>query len=123
MIGESGANARLTLEPTMDTQKRGWSGGQCQIAPDACWIDDVTGEHVDAETGERTKEHCDVEVSGIGESVLLFTPKSPTGSDWLDEKIRSERWQWLGDALGVEHRYAGALIEAIAADGLRVRVL
>lgn len=35
-----------------------WSGSQCDIAPDTCWIDDETGEHVNAETGARTAFHA-----------------------------------------------------------------
>lgn len=42
------------LEPVLPS---GWSGGLCSTAPDTCWIDDVTGEHVDANTGQRTPEH------------------------------------------------------------------
>lgn len=34
-----------------------WSGGLCPVAPDTCWIDDVTEEHVCAYTGKRTSEH------------------------------------------------------------------
>lgn len=32
-----------------------WSGSLCPIDPDNFWIDDKTGERVDARTGERTK--------------------------------------------------------------------
>ena len=34
-----------------------WSGSCCSVAPDSCWIDDVTNEHVDARTGQRSIEH------------------------------------------------------------------
>lgn len=34
-----------------------WSGRQCDVAPDTCWIDDTTGEHVNAYTNQRTPEH------------------------------------------------------------------
>ena len=34
-----------------------WSGGLCPTAPDTCWIDDKTGEHVNAVTGVRTPTH------------------------------------------------------------------
>ena len=41
------------LEPILPSE---WSGSLCPIAPDTCWIDDVTGEHVNAHTGQRTPE-------------------------------------------------------------------
>lgn len=34
-----------------------WSGGLCEVAPTSCWIDDKTGEHVNAITGTRTPNH------------------------------------------------------------------
>lgn len=34
-----------------------WSGSPCPADPDNFWIDDETGERVNAATGERTK--CD----------------------------------------------------------------
>lgn len=34
-----------------------WSGAQCEVAPDSCWVDDDTGEHVNAVTGARTRTH------------------------------------------------------------------
>lgn len=36
---------------------REWSGSPCDRAPDNCWIDDETGEHVNATTCERTPAH------------------------------------------------------------------
>ena len=41
------------LEPILPSER---SGSLCPIAPDTCWIDDVTGEHVNAHTGQRTPE-------------------------------------------------------------------
>ena len=41
-------------EPALTAE---WSGGLCDITPDACWIDDATGEHVDATTGKRSTHH------------------------------------------------------------------
>lgn len=32
-----------------------WSGSPCSEDPDNCWIDDATGEHVNATTNERTR--------------------------------------------------------------------
>jgi hypothetical protein len=63
----------------------------------------------------------DIEVSGIGESVLLFSGQSAEGIDWLDEHLQSG--PRLGSSRAVEHRFAGAIIEGAADAGLRVRVL
>jgi hypothetical protein len=65
----------------------------------------------------------DIEVSGIGDSVLLFRGHSADGIDWLHEHVAAEPWQCLGPNIGVEHRYAGAIISGAADAGLRVRVL
>jgi hypothetical protein len=63
----------------------------------------------------------DIEVSGVGDTVLLFSGQSIEGVDWLDENLQSG--PRLGASRAVEHRYAGAIIEGAAAAGLRVRVL
>ena len=34
-----------------------WSGGLCPLDPDNCWIDDETGEHVEAMSGKRSQYH------------------------------------------------------------------
>lgn len=34
-----------------------WSGSQCPVDPDGCWIDDETEEHVNAKTAYRTAGH------------------------------------------------------------------
>ena len=39
----------------------GWSGAQCDVDPDNCWIDDATGEHVNAWTAKRTEKHPETE--------------------------------------------------------------
>jgi hypothetical protein len=64
----------------------------------------------------------DITVSGGG-TVYLFTPETAVASAWLDDNVQLERWHWLGRGFGVEHRYAGALIEGMLTDGLRVEVL
>jgi hypothetical protein len=64
----------------------------------------------------------DVSVSGGG-TVYLFVPETEVAHAWLDDYVHLEGWQWLGRAFAVEHRFAGALIEGMVADGLRVEVL
>lgn len=65
----------------------------------------------------------DVVVDGIGESVLSFYPKTDAAREWFESHVEAESWQWFGGALCVDHRLAGQIIEGIAGDGLRVRVL
>ena len=65
----------------------------------------------------------DIEVSGVGDSVVLFAGHSAEGIDWLGEHLHVESWQRLGRSIGVEHRYAGAIVQGAADAGLRVRVL
>lgn len=64
----------------------------------------------------------DVTVSGGG-TIYLFHLESDTARDWVDDQVQLEGWQWLGRAFAVEHRYVGALIEGMLADGLRVEVV
>lgn len=64
----------------------------------------------------------DVTVSGGG-TVYLFHLESDDAHEWVEEHVQLESWQWLGRGFGVEHRFAGPLIEGMAADGLRVEVL
>ena len=39
---------------TNDSEPQEWSGSPCPIDPDNFWIDDETGERVNATTGERS---------------------------------------------------------------------
>jgi hypothetical protein len=64
----------------------------------------------------------DIEVSGVGDSVVLFAGHSAQGIDWLGEHLHVESWQRLGSSIGVEHRYASAIVHGAAEAGLRVRV-
>jgi hypothetical protein len=51
-------------------------------------------------------------------SVVLVRPITNTGHKWIDEHVDSEGWQWFGDALAVEPRYVGGLVEGAVNDGL-----
>ena len=62
----------------------------------------------------------DVEITGIGGSVLLFHPRTRAARAWVAEHLELEDWQWLGSGFAVEPRYAGPLLEGMAADGLEV---
>ncbi len=64
---------------------------------------------------------ADVYVRSCG-TLWLFLPLSQTASVWLAENVLSESWQWLGNSLLVEWRFAGPLIDAARAAGLEVDI-
>ena len=68
-----------------------------------------------------SKGRLDVTISGGG-SLYLFHLHSDHARAWVEEFVSSDR-QFFGGALVVEHRYAGDLALAIAADSLLVEVL
>lgn len=51
-------------------------------------------------------------------TVYLLTPKTEAAKCWLDENVASEAWQWLGDGLGIEHRYIEGVWQGIVDAGL-----
>jgi hypothetical protein len=53
-------------------------------------------------------------------SIALVTPLTAAGETWLQENTVTERWQWLGKSLGVDHRYIIPLLEGAIQDGLEV---
>ncbi len=53
-------------------------------------------------------------------SIILITPVSEAARQWLDENVVSEPWQWLDGALCAEHRFAGDLVDEIAAAGFEI---
>ncbi len=53
-------------------------------------------------------------------SIVLFTPETATEREWIDEHVQSEGWQWMGQSLTVDTRFAGDLAEGMAADGITV---
>ncbi len=44
-----------TMNSNITTQTDEWSASPCPVDPDNYWIDDETGERVNADTGKRTK--------------------------------------------------------------------
>ena len=55
-------------------------------------------------------------------TVALLRPLTEAGSDWLDDNVEAEGWQYLGNALAAEPRSVHAIINGIVDDGLNVRV-
>jgi hypothetical protein len=62
---------------------------------------------------------ADVQVDNQG-TIVAITPLSDAAREWLNENVQAESWQWVGDTLGVEPRYAGPLLEGMQAAGLTV---
>jgi hypothetical protein len=53
-------------------------------------------------------------------TVVVFTPHTETGRTFLHEMLYSETWQWLGEALCVDHRMARSVIDGAENEGLRI---
>jgi hypothetical protein len=62
----------------------------------------------------------DVIVSNEG-SVFLLNPVTDAGKEWIKENCRTEGWQWLGECLAIEPRYALEIVEGMQGDGLVVQ--
>ena len=52
-------------------------------------------------------------------SIFLLQPLSDAGKEWVKEHIGDDA-QTLGDAVVIEHRYIGAIVDGVQADGLSV---
>lgn len=62
----------------------------------------------------------DFSISNHG-SISLLQPLTKRARSWIAERVADEP-QWFGGALVVEWRYAEPLVEALARDGMEVRV-
>ena len=64
------------------------------------------------------------EVSDRGASVVGIVPLTAKAREWVKENVYAEPWQWLGDTLCVDHRYADDLLtgieEAFGAEAFQV---
>ncbi len=61
----------------------------------------------------------DVSVSNQG-TIVAIIANTPAAREWIDENVKAESWQWLGNTLGVEPRYAGPILEGMQAAGLTI---
>jgi hypothetical protein len=48
----------------------------------------------------------------------LFCPLTERAQTWIDENVETESWQWFGNVLVVEHRYAWGLANGMKNSGL-----
>jgi hypothetical protein len=63
-----------------------------------------------------------IDVRIINEGIIIgFQPITAIAKEWFDENVQSERWQWLGNVLGIDHRYAEDIIAALAEAGMEVQ--
>lgn len=52
-------------------------------------------------------------------TIVILTPTSPAGHDWLAENVQAESWQrWGQCSVAIEPRYAPAIVDGFLADGL-----
>jgi hypothetical protein len=54
-------------------------------------------------------------------SIWQFFPLSQKASDWIDEHVETESWQWMGNSLVVDWRFGGPLLDGARAAGLKVK--
>lgn len=59
----------------------------------------------------------DVLVANAG-TVFTFCPLTARTKTWIDNNVAAESYQWLGNVLVVEHRYAWGLPEGMIDSGL-----
>ena len=52
------------------------------------------------------------------QSVYLLTPLNEQATDWINENLCLEGWQWQGNSAAIEHRYIGDIVEGMINDGL-----
>lgn len=64
-------------------------------------------------------QNKDVRVDAAG-SIVVITPLTASGREWLDEHIESESWQWYAGGLCVDHRYAANIVHGMRDDDLAV---
>ena len=55
-------------------------------------------------------------------TVWQFIPLSQKASEWIQENVHTDDWQWIGPGFAVDWRFAGPLIQGARAAGLQVAV-
>jgi hypothetical protein len=54
-------------------------------------------------------------------TVFIFCPLTERAKLWFNANVASESWQWFGNVLVVEHRYAWRLSEGLSSEGFVLR--
>ena len=97
----------------------GLTFGQCHDAHRAYEAQKGPGVVLTPEPAAAPVPALDVEVTGLGESVVRFVPLTDEARAWFDAFVESESWQHLGPALCVDARYAAQLLHGLAEHGLQ----
>lgn len=63
----------------------------------------------------------DFEIADHG-SIMTFKPLTDDAREWVETNLVGDDVQWFGGAVVVEPRYAGDIINGIAADGLTTNI-
>lgn len=61
----------------------------------------------------------DFTVAGGG-TLYILRPNTDEAKAWVDEHIPADAQRWSG-GVAVEHRYIGAIVDGIRADGMSVQ--
>ena len=57
----------------------------------------------------------------LASTIDFFTPNSEAAAKWFDENVESDSWQWIGNSLAVEQRYAQDLAHGLLDAGLTLQ--
>ncbi len=67
-----------------------------------------------------TKEQIADVSTDLQGTIFAFHVNTPAGREWFAENVETESWQWLGNTLGVEPRYAERIVQGLQDAGLTV---
>lgn len=68
----------------------------------------------------RKVKPIDLDIDDLG-TLVLFASRTLKGAIWLTINCEAESWQWFGNALCVDSRYAKPLLALAKRAGLRVK--
>lgn len=54
----------------------------------------------------------DIKITDEG-SIVMFTPMTKAGEDWIQQNVEFESWQMMGPSLCVDHLPAQGLVEGM----------
>jgi hypothetical protein len=66
-----------------------------------------------------SEDEYDITVRDEG-TIVVFTPHTEAGRTFLHEMLYSETWQWLGEALCLDHHMARSVIDGAENERLRI---
>lgn len=60
----------------------------------------------------------DVLIKSDGSKLVGFTPVSKNAKEWFEANVETASYQWLGNTVWVEDRYAQDLLDGLTEAGL-----